>query len=1062
MAENQRLGLDSLETIGRTVGEGGSAEGAVNLEDAQTAVRKLQGQDTDEVAGVSNEVAGASRRVDDDLPPMRYDIGTDADGNRVLVEDPQGPYRMESDGNGDFRAVPAEGADSDTLQSLSVRRGSDGQFRPVDPDASNTELLRPGGAGLEGYDQTYEDLSSSRPLGSIQRDGENSPLVLDTVTETGAPLYRLNDSSGEDGRISPHAWRETPAPTESPIPREQDGRLLLLPPELSDADVGHRLSDPIESIHDLDAADLDARYKLEVTAGGTYRFVKDPNCPYMFEAGPYGGVWAVADPNAPVKAPLDLRGYRVAKGQDGHFQLAEHASNPWRKITEINPDARYDLDFDERRLMMLVEIDPEVVEGGDYVLRKDASGEVRVVRNLDPNWQFTAPKDIWDFALRVGNDGKIRLFERFSLVADGRGRFEMVSDPYGPYMLQLDSMGERRLVMDPEAPGADPLLDLDRFSIRDRGGGFLLFPLGASDPDVVRRRPDDPGEVIYNTVTDPTAAPAQHLEPLYQNTPSPAAPAQHLEPLYQNTPSPAAPAQHLEPLYQNTPSPAAPAQHLEPLYQNTPSPAAPAQHLEPLYQNTPFQAALPDGPPSHSPPDLDVTAVLNGVEDASRTADNLGAVEPPPVRTPDDTGASAGARLDEQGARWEMPANPVEFSNEGHPGAGGSARLAEPEANSHFHGAVGPDPRTRPLPPLPEDVVGSGSPSGLPEDFDIEHAITRLEEQITLRNDMIGRAKLQDAKLQGAKLQGIKGDDLRRLEAERDACKLVVAELRADRDPRPALRAQATSTQEPFRAQAFSALHASLDNRSAFFYPQAPEVSRGLHADVLAVLDGKVPPSVDTSDLVARWREMAQNMLAFRADQTDPDVIRRGELYGEVEMAIRGAFKRVMQGRDPTGYLQQRIVALETRTLADGTTEANMLRGMVQQYRTLLEGSIDGLHLSPEWLAAVSNLRAAERGGDLGASDEAWKWLNLLTSLDGKGADKLSADDFADGTLIQKVYADDLAILDGRLPPRWTRATWSNSGQTTPTSWPWEICNRGSRSTRRGPRSSSTYGKRRR
>ena len=132
---------------------------------------------------------------------------------------------------------------------------------------------------------------------------------------------------------------------------------------------------------------------------------------------------------------------------------------------------------------------------------------------------------------------------------------------------------------------------------------------------------------------------------------------------------------------------------------------------------------------------------------------------------------------------------------------------------------------------------------------------------------------------------------------------------------------------------------------------------------------------------------------------------------------------QVKKGLDPTDMLQKRIVALEARKLADGATgaaEANVLRGMVQQYRTLLESSIDSRHLSPEWLAAVSNLRAAERGGDLGASDEARQWLDLLTSLDGRGADKLSdklsADDFADGTLIMKVYADEIAVLDGRLP----------------------------------------------
>ena len=390
----------------------------------------------------------------------------------------------------------------------------------------------------------------------------------------------------------------------------------------------------------------------------------------------------------------------------------------------------------------------------------------------------------------------------------------------------------------------------------------------------------------------------------------------------------------------------------------------------------PSDGAHPLGNPTDAPsppPALEVTEVLNGVEGASRTADNLGAVEPPPVRNPDDTGASASARLDQQGARWETPANPVEYPHEGHPGpAGGSARLAEPEANSHFHGAGGPDPTgtQQPPPPLPEGVVGSGSPSALPSDFDTDRAIARLEELITLQNDGIGRAKLQ----------GIEGDDLRRLEAERDACKLVVAELRADRDPRAALRAQAMSTEDPFLVQALTNLHVSLDNRSAFFYPQGPEV---LRADVLAVVDGKVPPSVDTSDLLARWEKMLRNVLDGRVIQ------RSSELYGEVGRAMRYAIMRGWRaGLDPTGILQKRIVALEARKLADGATgaaEANVLRGMVQQYRTLLEGSIDSRHLSPEWLAAVSNLRAAERGGDLGASDEARQWLDLLTSLDGRG-----------------------------------------------------------------------------
>ena len=118
-AENQRLGLDSLETIGRTVGEGGSADGAVDLEDAQAAVRRLQGEGTDEVgeggsadgavdledaqaavrrlqgegtdeaAGVSNEVARAPLRNDNGL---RYTIGLDPDWNYVLTENSGGPW----------------------------------------------------------------------------------------------------------------------------------------------------------------------------------------------------------------------------------------------------------------------------------------------------------------------------------------------------------------------------------------------------------------------------------------------------------------------------------------------------------------------------------------------------------------------------------------------------------------------------------------------------------------------------------------------------------------------------------------------------------------------------------------------------------------------------------------------------------------------------------------------------------------------------------------------------------------------------------------------------------
>ena len=664
---------------------------------------------------------------------------------------------------------------------------------------------------------------------------------------------------------------------------------------------------------------------------------------------------------------------------------------------------------------MLVKIDPEVVEGGDFALRKDASGEVRVVRNLDPNWQFTAPLpplDIWDLALRVGNDGKIRLFERFSLLEDGRGGFEMLPDPFGPYILQLDSMGERRLVVDPAAPGADPLLDLDRFSIRDRDGGFLLLPLRASDPDVVRRRPDNPLEVLYDTLKDPDAdvgpwlnGPMDMTDPLgmpYSIVGVPFdGPRRH---------GGGVPDVGGEP-YAVVGKPGVGGEPYAVVGKPGVGGGGPyaVVGVPNVVGGEPYAVVgMPTGGTRHlsvPPPDLDVTEVLDGVEDAGRGADNLGAVEPP-VRTLDDTGASAGARLDQQGARWETPADPVEFSNEGHPGpAGGSARLAEPEANSHFHGAVGPDPTgTQPPPPLPEGVVGSGSSPGLPSDFDTDRAIARLDERINQRNHMIGRAKLQ----------GIEGDDLRRLEAERDACEFVVAELRADRDPRAALQAQAMSMTDPFLVQALTNLHVSLDNRSALFYPQ------GLHADVLAVVDGKVPPSVDTSDLVARWREMAQNMLAFRADQTDPDVVRRGELYGEVEMAMRDAIAWVRRGLDPTDMLQQRIVALEARTLADGTTgaaEANMLRGMVRQYRNLVEGSIGSLHLSPEWLAAVSNLRDAERGGDLGATDEAWSWLNLLTSPDGRGVDNLEADDFADGTLINQMYADDMAVLDGRLPP---------------------------------------------
>ena len=1033
---------------------------------------------------------------------------------------------------------------------------------------------------IDAHDKTHESLSSSRPLGSIQRDGKNSPLVLDTVTETGAPLYRLNDSSGAqnispaaptsstdplvDGSIAPHKWRETPAPTEPPIPK--------LPGNSSvDPDAPH--------------------YNLVVDAKGNERLVQDPNGPYVFEADPSGGFRAVADPNSPVPAPRDLRGYGVVKGaQEGQYRLIEHGSSTWREMTEIDPDVRYNVEFDECGNRMLVE-----VPDGDYALRKDTNGEYQAVPNPNLDGESTPPpKDFRGHAVAVGNDGKVRLFERFSLVADGRGRYEVVRDPTGPYMLQFDSAGRRRLVADPKALGADPPMNLDRLYFEEQDDGRLLsFPPEQLDSSVEELY--EPvyvihGETIHKTFADPTDAPStrrqmaeidpalrydlefdefgnkmlvevpdgefalrKNAEGEYRAVPDPNSqvkipwdfryhavtvgndgkirlferfslvadgrggyeavrdptgpymfqfdttergrlvadqkaleaddPPMNFKRLYFEERNDgrllSIPPEQLDSSVEEFYEPVhvlrgetihnafvdphtdvgrrlndqiksmfnlvgVPDDGMRPLADPT---DAPAQHLELLSRNTSSQAVFPNAPPSHSPPDLDVTAVLNGVEDAGRRADNLGAVEPPPVRTLDDAGASAGARLDQQGARWETPANPVEFSNEGHPGAGGSARLAEPEANSHFHGAVGLGPgpaRIQPPPPLPEGVVGGWSLPGLPSDFDTDrrHRPARRADRPAKRHD------------RAWKLQGIKGEDLRRLEAERDACKLAVAELRAGRDPRPVLQAQATSSEDPLRAQAFSDLHASLDNRSAFFYPREPGVSEpgvsepgvsepgGLDADILAIVDGQVPSSVDTSDLVARWGEMANDMLSFRAelafrpDKIAPDVIQRGELYGEVERAMRDAIGWVGQGRDPTHMLRQCIVALEARKLADGTTgaaEANMLRGMVQQYRTLLEGSIDSLHLSPEWLAAVSELRASEWTGDIGAGAEAQQWLSLFTRLDGKGIVDLKADDFADGTLIKQVYADDMAILDGRLPAsldtRDMAEQWTDPGQ---------------------------------
>ena len=392
--------------------------------------------------------------------------------------------------------MPAEGADSDTLQSLSVRRDSDGQFRPVDPDASNIELLRPGG-GPGGMEETYEGLSSARPLGSIQRNSEDSSLVLDTVTETGSPLYRLNDSSGaedlspaappsstetvvdlEDDSVSPHAWRGTPAPTESPIPK--------LPGNSSFAP--------------------DVRYNLVVDDAGIERLVKDPNGPYKFEAAPSGGWRVVADPNSPVPAPRDLRGYDVVKGAQlfDQYRLIELGSDVRRQKLEFDPDVRYDLAFDEFGNHMLVE-----VPDGDYALRKDANGEFRAVPNPELKQGRTPPTDFQGYAVTMGNDGKVRLLERFSLslLADGRGGHELVRDPVGPYMFQFDTreQGRLRLVAAPEAFGADPLVDPPRLNLVEQNGRLLLLPPGASEPGVVRHRPHDPPEVFYHTLEDPNA-----------------------------------------------------------------------------------------------------------------------------------------------------------------------------------------------------------------------------------------------------------------------------------------------------------------------------------------------------------------------------------------------------------------------------------------------------------------------------------------------------------------------------------------------------------------------------
>ena len=595
----------------------------------------------------------------------------------------------------------------------------------------------------------------------------------------------------------------------------------------------------------------------------------------------------------------------------------------WQRPTYVDFNARYYLSMDADGRYMLLE-DP----GGPYRLAEGPDGSRRVVQ--DPEAEFTASKDLRRYDIELGPDGRYRLID------------PNASDSDPTHWLHSVGFGEQA-----EDPGSSRIAGDAPQRLDDPAGPGHALPFAGDGPGDSRAG-NPPGTHPSVCAADPDHARTLDLHP---------------EPAPLDAPgagdSRAGPIATIETVGQR--SYAVPAEGGD----LTRHPIGPSSGADEASQGRIYATVIQDPTtnqgvttPLMVPADDDSPRVLLDIEIEQIDLEHVDdARDPPsPGRLSDSAGEGTGPgmQLGDRGPRWEEPDLPPARPDAPHDTPGhndySSADIlhalpedspnqsSEPPAVSHFYG----DDEALAAPPPAATPPGQGA-GRLSARTDTTGAIQRLGQEIALQTEEIRRVR--DG--------GGSADDLRRLEAEREARRLALSEMQAGRDPRPALRTQAAEAQEPYRTEAFTDLFDYFGGSGQFSPQGTSPRTGGLHS--------RIPSALDTSELIAGWREQV-GALSEAADVLNPRTaaeIEHAEALSDTESWTRHAIVMIANRQDPSSELLRHAADLEARTFADGTTgagEASTLRAMAKEYQDLLEEFLAGYPVFPLQLDEVETL----------------------------------------------------------------------------------------------------------
>ncbi len=555
---------------------------------------------------------------------------------------------------------------------------------------------------------------------------------------------------------------------------------------------------------------------------------------------------------------------------------------------------------------------------------------------------------------------------RYYLSMDADGCYVLLEDAGGPYRLAEGPDGSRRVIQDPEAEftGAK---DLSGYDIEaSPGGRYRLVNPNASDSDPAHwLRSVGFGEGVDDTGhSSRIDGDAPHRLGDAADPGHARSPGLHPEPGPLDGPGAgdfrAGPIATVETVDQRC--------YVVPQQGGdlTRYPVGPSSGADEANQGQVYAAVIQDPTPNQGgttplvePVDDDPSRVLLDIEVEQIDLEGAGGGRdlPSPGGLSDSAGdgASPGMRFGDEGPRWEEPDLPparpdARDDAPGHADLPSADMLrglpddrpsqpSEPPAVSRFHGGGG----ERVEAPPPATPAGEGAGHRLSARTDTTGAIQRIRQEIALQTEEIRRVR--DG--------GGTADVLRHLEAEREARQLALSEMQAGRDPRPALRTQAAEAPEPHRTEAFTDLVDYFGGAGQFSPDGTSPTTGGLH--------GRIPSALDTSELIAGWREQV-GALSETVDALDPRTaaeIKRAEALSDTELWMGRAIVLVANRQDPSDVLLRQASDLEARTFADGTTgagEASMLRAMANEYQGLLEELLASFPVAPLQLDEVETL----------------------------------------------------------------------------------------------------------